>query len=61
MTPRRSSAQIWTAPVVIGILSLVGLLAALLGDGVADVLSWLALAVPVGVSVWSLRVRDSGG
>lgn len=59
MTPRRSSTQIWMAPVVIGLLSLVGLLAALLGDGMADVLSWLALAVPVGVSVWSLRVRDS--
>jgi len=59
VTPRQSRLQIWGVPVVIGVLSLVGLVAALLGDGVADALSWLALAVPVGVSAWALRVRAS--
>lgn len=59
MTPRRSTIEIWGAPIVIGVLSLVGLVSALLGDGIWDALSWLGLAIPVAVSARSLRDHDS--
>lgn len=42
---------IWTWPVLLGLLSTLGLLAALLSDGAGDVISWVSLAVPV-VTVW---------
>ena len=44
---RQSVRDIFRWPVVIGVLSTVGLLSALLGDGIWDGLSWLALAIPV--------------
>ncbi|MBS0530893.1 MAG: hypothetical protein JSS22_16100 [Proteobacteria bacterium] len=44
---RQSARDIFRWPVVIGVLSTVGLLSALLGDGIWDGLSWLALAIPV--------------
>jgi len=43
--------RIWLVPSILGLLSGVGLVAALLSDGPGDVLSWLALAVPVAVSL----------
>ncbi|WHZ14167.1 MAG: hypothetical protein OJF52_001002 [Nitrospira sp.] len=47
-----NAGQIWGMPIVIGMLSVIGLLSALLGDGFWDVLSWLALAAPVVVTLW---------
>jgi hypothetical protein len=43
----RSFWQIFAAPVLIGVLSVVGLVAALVGDGWWDGVSWLTLAIPV--------------
>lgn len=43
----RTLGQIFAAPIVVGALSVVGLVAALVGDGWWDALSWLSLAVPV--------------
>lgn len=45
----RSFWHIWTIPLVLGILSLVGLLAALIGDGFMDFLTWLTLGIPLAV------------
>jgi hypothetical protein len=39
--------QIFAVPVFIGALSVVGLVAALVGDGWWDGVSWLTLALPV--------------
>lgn len=47
----RSGWQVWRDPVLIGVISIVGLLAALFSDGFGDWLSWLALLVPVAVSL----------
>ena len=45
--------RIWTAPIYIGVISTVGLIAALLSDdGLGDYLAWLALAIPVAVVLW---------
>jgi len=43
----RTLGQIFAAPIVIGVLSIVGLLAALIGDGWWDAASWLALTLPI--------------
>ncbi len=48
-------------PVLIGILSGIGLLSALLGDGVWDLLSWLSLAAPVAVIFWHVARSLHGG
>ena len=45
-------SPVWQAPLALGLLSIVGLLAALLADGFGDVVSWVALAIPVAVVVW---------
>lgn len=52
MSRRRSPIQMWGAPVILGSLSMVGLLAALLADGLGDVVSWLTLMAPVTVVAW---------
>jgi hypothetical protein len=43
----RTLGQIFAAPIVVGALSVVGLVAALIGDGWWDALSWLSLTLPV--------------
>lgn len=47
--PRNSlnNRQIWAIPIILGLSSAAGLMAALLGDGLYDLVSWLALALPI--------------
>ena len=57
---RRGLWMIFRWPLVLGVLSLFGLLSALVGDEVYDLLSWLSLGIPLmllGV-VW-LRMRNA--
>ena len=49
---KRSLWQIFRAPLLIGVLSLVGLVAALVGDGPYDALSWLGLGIPCVLTIW---------
>lgn len=44
--------RLWGAPILLGVFTIVGLLAALLGDGMWDVLSALTLGVPVTATIW---------
>ncbi|WP_315809772.1 hypothetical protein ACKI1H_18665 [Pseudomonas sp. YH-1] len=44
---RRGLWMIFRWPVALAVLSTFGLLSALLGDGVFDVLSWISLGVPL--------------
>jgi xanthosine utilization system XapX-like protein len=44
--------NLWGAPVALGFLTLIGLISALLGDGIWDAVSALALGTPVAVSIW---------
>lgn len=44
----------WLMPIVLFVLSIFGLLSALLGDDVWDVLSWLTLGIPLVIIAWSL-------
>src|SRR5262249_6288473 len=43
---RLTRRQIWGAPIALAVLSVVGLVSGMLADGLADVVSWLALATP---------------
>jgi hypothetical protein len=47
MRNHRTLGQIFATPIVVGALSTVGLVAALVGDGWWDVVSWLSLGLPV--------------
>lgn len=53
----RSLRAVFAAPLVMCVLSLIGLVSALTGDGLADWLSWAALAVPVLAVAWAMRRR----
>ena len=52
---------VWGMPILLGILTTIGLVSALFGDGVWDAVSALALGAPVAVGVWfSLRRKKHG-
>lgn len=44
--------RMWAAPILLVILTTVGLISALLGDGVWDHVSAVALGIPVLLCVW---------
>lgn len=54
---RYSLLDIFAAPIAIAVLSIVGLVTALLGDGVFDTVSWIGLLAPLLVICWALRFR----
>jgi hypothetical protein len=48
MAPRHLSlARIFLAPAIMALIVIFGLMSALLGDGIWDAASWLALSAPV--------------
>ena len=47
-----STSQIFRVPLLIGLVSIVGLASALFGDGVWDALSWIALGAPVAIGAY---------
>lgn len=48
----RTLLQIFAIPAALAVASLVGLVSALVGDGVWDVLSWAALGLVIVVVTW---------
>lgn len=49
-------AHLWAMPVLLGVLTTIGLVSALLGDGIWDIVSAFALGAPVAIgSFYSLR------
>jgi hypothetical protein len=55
---RKRFMPLWGMPILLGILTIIGLLSALFGDGIWDAISALALGAPVVVGAWySLRRR----
>lgn len=54
--PRRERPlrQVFAAPLLVAVVSIVGLVAALLGDGWLDVAAWIGLGIPSALSLWYL-------
>jgi hypothetical protein len=52
---RRSFWQVFGAPIMLGLVSTIGLIAALVGNGFYDALSWITLSIPVAVILKYLR------
>ncbi|MFT4026102.1 MAG: hypothetical protein QM676_04790 [Novosphingobium sp.] len=50
---------VFALPFAIAVLSSVGLVLALTGDGWRDVLSWAGLAAPVFAVAWATKARRS--
>jgi hypothetical protein len=50
--PRNRFWFVWRIPTALAVLTMFGLLAALLGTGVWHWLAWLMLAVPILVALW---------
>jgi hypothetical protein len=53
----RPIRAVFALPLLIAVLSALGLLSALTGDGWRDMMSWLGLAAPVLAVVWAMRAR----
>lgn len=49
--------RVWTAPIVLGVVTAAGLISALVSDATGDAVAWLALAAPVVVVCWYLPRR----
>lgn len=49
----RSGWQVWSQPLMLGAIIVVGLLSALLGgDGIWWIIGWIALATPLAAIAW---------
>lgn len=45
--------RLWGWPIVLGLLTIVGLVSALFSDGgFGDALAWVALGIPLAVGIW---------
>ena len=44
--------HVFGKPIILAFISMAGLITALVGDGVWDVVSWIALGYVVAVTVW---------
>jgi hypothetical protein len=55
---RRSVVQIFAFPVIIALIVAFGLVSALLGNGIWDSASWIALALPLAVIIFFVWKRQ---
>ncbi|MGN6458836.1 MAG: hypothetical protein ACTHLV_21965 [Achromobacter mucicolens] len=53
----QTAGEVLRVPIWLGVASVVGLVSALLGDGVGDGVSWLAIFAPIGAVWWAWRRR----
>jgi len=54
---RRPTARAYLVPTLLALASIVGLVAALIGDGIFNAISWLILGGLIGVIAWALATR----
>ena len=48
--------HVWTTPLLLALVSLFGLISALVGDDFLDFLSWITLAIPLAVITWFVLI-----
>ncbi|MGJ9416712.1 hypothetical protein ACHAC9_02945 [Massilia sp. CMS3.1] len=49
---KRRFTHLWAMPVLLGVLTTIGLISALLGDGIWDIVSAFTLGAPVAIGAW---------
>jgi hypothetical protein len=49
--------RLWGWPLLLAVVTLVGLVSALLGDGVLDAVAWAGLGLPLALGAWHLLRR----
>lgn len=54
---KQSLRAIFAMPLLLALVSVVGLVVALTGDGLRDAVAWAALAMPVLAIGWAMRAR----
>jgi hypothetical protein len=54
---RRSLGAVFAAPIASGVASVIGLVAALTGDGARDAIAWAGLGLPVAAAAWAFGRR----
>ena len=52
---QRSAGEVFRVPMILGVATAIGLVSALLGDGIWDVLSWLTILAPIAAVAWAWR------
>ena len=52
-----SLRAIFAVPLLLALVSIVGLVVALTGDGWRDAISWALLALPILAAGWAMRAR----
>lgn len=57
MASRIAATRIFGAPMLIAVLSLAGLIAALVGGDPTDAVAWIGLAVPIIAVMWAMGRR----
>lgn len=54
---RQSVREVFFIPTLLGVVVLIGLVSALVGDGIWDMVSWLTILAPVVVVILAWRRR----
>jgi hypothetical protein len=54
---RQTIGDIFRWPLLLGVLTAIGLASALFGDGSWDALSWIVLAIPLAVLGWKVAAK----
>ncbi|TWT14797.1 DUF4175 domain-containing protein [Reyranella sp. CPCC 100927] len=49
--------RVFGVPLLLAVATVIGLISALLADGVWDALSWITLALPMVVAAWAIWLR----
>jgi hypothetical protein len=57
MSRKPSLARTFGVPALIAVASLTGLISALMGEGLADWISWIGLGIPVAAIAWAWLSR----
>ncbi len=51
--------KVYGPAIAISVITIYGLFSALLGNGIWDELSWIALAIPLAIVVWKCGIVES--
>lgn len=57
MKRRNSLRAIFALPLLLALVSIIGLVVALTGEGLRDAAAWAALSIPVLAVGWAMRAR----